>query len=152
MTLNLCIAWTFSPRSVSYVSCWVVSCPGFLLGALPSWPTTIKKWRWKFMWCDIPFGPYVAISNGTMLQVEYGRDRIHSHGIHNKACSLKSLLFYVLQGGLQTWQPLCLMQHYTGHIFMFAIKDAWTLDKKVWFKAFFMSSLLISQLDFALAQ
>lgn len=54
------------------------------------------------MWCDIPFGPYVAISNGTMLQVEYGRDRIHSHGIHNKACSLKSLLFYVLQGGLQT--------------------------------------------------
>lgn len=51
------------------------------------------------MSCDFPFGLNVAISNVTMLQVEYCGDRIRSDRIHNKACSLKSFLLLVLQGG-----------------------------------------------------
>lgn len=51
------------------------------------------------MCSDFPFGLNVAISNVTTLQVEYGGDRIHSDRIHNKACSLKSFLVLVLQGG-----------------------------------------------------
>ena len=52
------------------------------------------------MWGNAPFRLNVAISNVTVLQVEYCGDGIHSDRIHNKAGPLNSLLFCILQSRL----------------------------------------------------
>lgn len=93
MTRNLCIGWTFSPRSMTWVmfhvELWAVLLSPWV--HRPPDPLQKEKGGWKFMCSDFPFGPNVAISNMTTLQVEYSGNRIHCDRIHNKACSIKSI-------------------------------------------------------------